>query len=55
MDTHDSLEEEDDIEGMMIELLDEMQNVLSDQLTQYTHLLMCTWVDFHTAWSLCRR
>ena len=53
----------EDVENMTIDqkisldLTDEMQDVLYDQLTQYTKsfLLTVRWVDLNRVWSLCAR
>ena len=63
MDEDDNLEAEEDVENMMIDLKinpnlsDEVQDMLYDQLTQYTKkesfLLTYKWVDPNRVWSLC--
>ena len=64
MDEDDNLEAEEDVENMMIDLkinpdlADEMQDMLCDQLTQYTRrsfLLTFKSVDLNKVWSLCGR
>ena len=60
IDEDDNLEAEEDVENMMIDLeidpdlSDEMQDMLYDQLTQYTRksFLLTYWVAPNGVWSL---